>query len=127
MEIGKRIKQLAKERGLTQKQIADALGVTQSFISALYTDKKLPSLEMVISLCQCLGVSPNALLWEEEIDQASDISSIERKLILKFRLLSSRDKELVCNLVDSLYKPASKEMSSIFSTGNDAILDDNIG
>ncbi|MBP5194223.1 MAG: helix-turn-helix transcriptional regulator [Clostridia bacterium] len=40
--MGKRIQRLRKERGLTQKQLADAVGVTPQAVSKWETDESCP-------------------------------------------------------------------------------------
>jgi transcriptional regulator with XRE-family HTH domain len=49
-DIAGRIKKLRKERKLTQKQWANALGISQAALSKLETGKKLPSLATLLKL-----------------------------------------------------------------------------
>lgn len=47
---GNRLKALRKKRGLSQKQVADRLGVTRSTISSYERNTKVPSLEVLEGL-----------------------------------------------------------------------------
>lgn len=58
MKIGKRLVSLLKSRNMTQSQLASLIGIeSQSFISAICTDKKLPSLEVLFAICNALDIS----------------------------------------------------------------------
>lgn len=126
--IGIQIKSVAKARGVTQLQLADAIGVTQSFVSALYTGKKIPSLDMLVKLCGYLGTSPNDLLgYSQNMQQDICVSADEMNLLEQYRLLSSRDKETVSVLIDTLSKssPVKKSLTSL--SGKDCMNDSKIG
>jgi len=43
MNFGERIKQLRTERNMTQPQLAEAIGIEQSYLSKLENDKSVPS------------------------------------------------------------------------------------
>lgn len=60
--IGKRIQALRKERGLTQKQLADAVGVTPQAVSKWETDESCPDITALPLLAGALGVSVDTLL-----------------------------------------------------------------
>ena len=58
MTIGERIKQYRYEAGMTQEELAAALGVTQENISQIEHDKINITLVKLNELCDALGVSP---------------------------------------------------------------------
>lgn len=62
IEIGKRIKELRQDRGLTQKQLADILFVSQDTISLWELGKLLPSITNLIAICDFFKVSADDLL-----------------------------------------------------------------
>ena len=55
MEIGKKIKSLRLQRGLTQKELADRCELSKSFISLLERDLTSPSLDTLSDLLETLG------------------------------------------------------------------------
>ncbi len=59
------ILQLRKEHGLTQKQLADQLGITDKAISRWETGKGYPDIEMLVSIGEVFSVSVNELLCGE--------------------------------------------------------------
>jgi len=46
MNIGEKIKQLRTEKNLTQPQLAEAIGIEQSYLSKLENDKSTPSADI---------------------------------------------------------------------------------
>lgn len=57
-----RLKELRDARGWTQQQLADASGVSQTFISELESCKKQPTVAIAVRLAKALGVELMELL-----------------------------------------------------------------
>ncbi len=62
IKVGYFIASLRKTKGLTQKELADLLGVTDKAISRWETGKGLPDTSLLIPLADALGVSVSELL-----------------------------------------------------------------
>ena len=60
---GSRLKAVRKKKSFTQKQTADALGVTQSYLSAVENGKKLFSTGFIIELIKFYGVPYERLIF----------------------------------------------------------------
>lgn len=66
--LGQKVRRLRERAGLTQAELAQALGLSESskgFISELERGKKLPKLELVIRLADRFGVSTDYLLRDD--------------------------------------------------------------
>lgn len=59
---GSKVKQYRDQRGMTQGDLAEKAGVTQSFISDMEGNKKAPSTKTMILIAEALGVTLDALL-----------------------------------------------------------------
>lgn len=57
MEIGKRLKELRKEKKETQAQVAQAVGIVMRHYQRIETDEGLPGLEVFVALADHFGVS----------------------------------------------------------------------
>lgn len=68
-KIGKLIAAKRKEKGLTQEQLAEQLGVTNKTVSRWETGKGMPDIEMIQELCSILGITVTTLLNGEESDE----------------------------------------------------------
>ena len=76
-KIGKFIAALRKEKGLTQEQLGEKLGVTNKTVSRWENGNYMPDVEMLLLLTEEFGVSINELisgerLWAEDFKKAAD-------------------------------------------------------
>ena len=62
----KRMKIARVECDLTQEQLADKVGVTRQTIGLIEAGEFNPSINLCIAICKALGVTLNALFWEDE-------------------------------------------------------------
>ena len=60
--IGENIKRIRKEKGLTQKQLAEMLGVTQQMIGTYENNKRTPKLDTALKIAKALDVDVLDLL-----------------------------------------------------------------
>lgn len=60
--FGEKIRALRLEKGLTQTQLADKIGLVKGSISAYEQGKKYPSIEVLIKLCSVFDVSSDYLI-----------------------------------------------------------------
>lgn len=68
MAVVNNIRVLREERGLMQKEVADALGVSRQTMTAIETGKYNPSLELTLKIGQYFSLPVEAIfiLKEEE-------------------------------------------------------------
>ena len=71
VRFGAFVAQLRKEKGLTQKELADLLHVTDKAVSKWETGKGFPDLKLLEPLAQALGVSLVELLQGERSPRES--------------------------------------------------------
>lgn len=62
MTLADKIKTTRKIRNITQNEMADALGVNQTFISQLENGRRIPTLEMTERIADVLDCSIDGLL-----------------------------------------------------------------
>ena len=62
VQFGKRCKILRQERGLTQQQVADALGISRSAYAYYEIGGSEPSRSVLLELAQYFQVSADSLL-----------------------------------------------------------------
>lgn len=68
-KIGAFISQLRKDENMTQKDLADQLGITDRAVSKWENGRGLPEVSLMKPLCDVLGISINELLSGEKIEQ----------------------------------------------------------
>jgi transcriptional regulator with XRE-family HTH domain len=107
-DFGERLTQLRKERGLTQVQLAEALGATQRAISYYENECDCPPGPILIELARVLRVSTDELLGVKAIRGAKFVNGADpdtRRLWKKFQqvlALPEKDRRAVIRLVNSL-------------------------
>lgn len=67
IKTGKFISQMRKEKGLTQREVADILNISDKTVSKWETGNGLPEVSLMLPLCETLGISVNELLLGEKI------------------------------------------------------------
>ena len=92
VEFGKRLRELRKQKNLTQKQLASLISVQNSVISFYELGDRMPSPEIIVKLAHALHVSADYLMGIEK-SESVDMSG-----------LSDEDIKLVEHLVDYLRK-----------------------
>lgn len=69
MDIGKRMKELRIQYGLTQQELADRSELTKGFISQLERNQNSPSVGTLLDIIQCLGMTPAEFFTDKEPEQ----------------------------------------------------------
>lgn len=61
-KLGENLKRFRTEKGLSQTDIANSLGVSRGFISNIESGKRNPTLSTITRLAKAVGVTPDELL-----------------------------------------------------------------
>ena len=86
-QMGERLKELRSKSNFTQMNIADFLGVDQSFISKVEKDERVLTSDMVEKLAALFGIQPKDLAEATDVQpltyafRASDMTSEDMKTI----------------------------------------------
>ncbi len=70
-KVGKRIAYFRKEKGITQKELADLLHISYQAVSKWELGKSLPTVEMLYEISNLLNVAVDVLLNEDEWENRS--------------------------------------------------------
>ena len=88
-KIGRFLGQVRRERGLTQEQLAQQLGVSQRTVSRWETGRNMPDISMLTTLCAQLDITVAELLagqrMEGENITKTDASDLAERLICLVR------------------------------------------
>ena len=75
IKIGMFIAELRKEQGMTQKQLAEHIGVSDKTVSKWECGNGLPEMSSIPVLCEALGINMNELLSGERL--AEEVYSVK--------------------------------------------------
>ena len=60
------VKSARAARDMTQKQLADAVGVSRQTINAIEQGEYNPTIRLCLTICKVLGKTLDELFWEED-------------------------------------------------------------
>ena len=80
-KIGAFIANARKEQGMSQKDLADAIGVTDKAVSKWECGKSMPEISKMETLCEVLHVNINELLSGERLSEAAYPQKAEENMI----------------------------------------------
>lgn len=97
IQIGKFIAACRKEKGMTQAQLAEKMGVSDRDVSKWETGKNMPDSSIMLELCSELGITVNDLLNGRRIAM-ENYKEIAEKTILEMRESKERNDRLLLRL-----------------------------
>lgn len=99
IEMGMRIKLRRKELKIKQTDFAETLGISNNHLSSIENGKQNPSLDIFVSICKNLHVTPDYLLLGTMYAY-----NIPQDILDKLHLCSQADIELTRDFVELLVK-----------------------
>jgi len=112
MSFGTRLKEQRERAGLTQVQLARALGVSKGAIGNYEVDISSPKAEILYKVFDILNCDANYLFQDEMKKMQSDgISPSEMNHIKKYRLLDIYSKRLVDDVMNAVYDRMTKNIN----------------
>ena len=101
--VGTNIKREREKAGLTQDQFSELLGIGSKSLSSIERGVVGVSLSTLLSICEILHISANALLYEQT--RENDVESIASQL----KALSPGQFEIASDVMTSLIRAFSLE------------------
>lgn len=103
MSVGERIKNEREQRGMTQKQLGEKLGVSQQQIGNWENSNKLPTLRTLQRVAKALDIKLNTLVDEQsgEVEEVGDDISwdVVAENIMKWRIIKDISEECLAEKV----------------------------
>lgn len=93
-KIGKFIALMRKEQNLTQRQLAEMLGITDKSVSKWETGRSMPDNALLLELCSILKISVNELLSGERLTQEEYDGYAEKNILY---LMEKQEKQKKTN------------------------------
>lgn len=105
MTLGERIKQARKKAGLTQRELAEKIGVSLRTIQRYERNERQQHVEQLYKTSETIGVSVNSLVGMSENTQSED--NIHRLAIEKYGI--DHEKDILMEEMAELQKEIIKE------------------
>ena len=101
MSIGQNIKKYRKGKGLTQRELADRIGVSVQAVSKWETDTGAPDISQVVPLASALDISTDALFEYTRKANPEDFREISkdyyRQEVFREQKISDKDYNTLCS------------------------------
>ena len=97
-ELGSKIKEARLSAKLTQKQLADALGVSAQSVSNWESSRNKPDFKVIQRIADTTNKKLNWFIQEESLINQTETE----ELILSYSLLNDKGKELLLNYTRDL-------------------------
>lgn len=97
LNLGQRIAKRRTQIGLRQNVLADLIGISNNYLSSIERGKEKPSLEVIVSLCNALQVTPDYLLMGNMYS-----NNVPQNIIEWLRLCSNEDIALLLVMVQHM-------------------------
>lgn len=105
--LGERIARLRKEKGHTQIDIANEIGISQVLISDYERNKIRPHYEMIIRLAMALGITTDCLLGLKEDKTSVNKPNLKlQQRIKKIEDLPPAQQKVLLKTIDTFLKGA---------------------
>jgi transcriptional regulator with XRE-family HTH domain len=101
--LGERLARLRKERGYTQSELADRMGIIQAIVSSYERERIRPHADMIVRYALALDVTTDEILGlarESEQKQAPLSRRVLRRL-REIERLPKRDRDAVLRTLDA--------------------------
>lgn len=104
VNLGQTLQKWRKAKNQTQKDVADACGLTKNYISALERGCSKCTVKTLMGYCKCLQMTPSEILgFEDASSVASENSNIIPELRKKLSSMDDKQQTKVLYLVKALY------------------------
>lgn len=107
VKIGQFIAEERKQKGYTQKQLAEILEISDKTISKWETGKGFPEISLLMPLCEALDINVNELLSGERVPE----SDYKRKA-----------EENIMDLVQETQKPKTQRVKTVWNVASKVTL-----
>ena len=91
IKTGRFIAELRKEQNMTQRNLAEKLGVTDRAVSKWENGRGLPDVSLMRPLCEILGISVTELLNGERAEDIENMNTVETTV---YEVLADREIQL---------------------------------
>lgn len=93
------LNRLMGEKGISQKELADYMGVSTTAVSRWLSGQKMPRVNKIERLCEFFGVTQTELMSEQGLYKFPALSELELRTIENFRKLTAENQQVIAEVV----------------------------
>jgi transcriptional regulator with XRE-family HTH domain len=110
--FGEKLRQLRKERGWSQDELAERVGIHGRHVGKYEAGKVLPNAETLLAIAAALDVSLDFLLLDAAQSENPAAKIRDRELLRAFETvdhMDEKDREIIKSLIDAFIKKSQVE------------------
>lgn len=101
--LGREIAKQRKEHGLTQKQLAEKLGISQQYLQAIEAGRRKASIPLLVNFTKMFSVTTDELLnLNKPTKKYSAQEKKENKLLIQLRKLPKPKQQFISEVLEAL-------------------------
>lgn len=100
MSFGENLERIRRGKNVSQKELGDALGITQQMISSYEKNFSTPNIEVLLKIATFFHVSLDTLVGYTPIQEQED--SIDQRFLAYYQYLNDNDKERCLTIVQAI-------------------------
>ena len=106
MTIGKRLRKIRVEQGLTTVELGMRANISQGMISRIENDRANPTIDKVVSLARALNIPISKLLDDDvtPYQAHTNLKKEEQDLLHYYRLVDTSEKAMIINVARVTYE-----------------------
>ncbi len=102
--IGKRIRKLRLEYGLSQEQLALKANITTTYLGLLERNQKNPTIRIIGRICDSLNLSFSDFFSDQSISSIHDVDSIGLQILTQLQGRTDEEKKILLSLIQEALK-----------------------
>jgi transcriptional regulator with XRE-family HTH domain/DNA-directed RNA polymerase subunit RPC12/RpoP len=99
VKIGEFIQAKRKQKGFTQRGLAERLNISDKTVSKWETGNGLPEVSLMLPLCELLQISVNELLSGEELDEKQYFKKAEENIMNLIKEKAEAKKKIILSAI----------------------------
>jgi len=109
IEMGRRLRALRGERGMTQVDLAQAMGIHQTNLSQMERGVRGVGTRQILKLCRALKVSPDKILGASANEPSVPRNTRLQRRVRQVEQLPSQHQEAVVKMLDAFLDTHAQE------------------
>lgn len=107
--VGQNVYKIRKDKGITQEELANKIGITQTLISKYEKGKLQISSDMLIRFAKALSTPADKILGLTQIEENKNVSLKISRRMNKIELLPESEQKALLKTIDTYLKAAHIE------------------
>lgn len=99
-ELGKKLRQIRREKGYTQHELAQKAAISEAYLGEIERGLKMPSMNTFLKVTEALEVSTDSVLCEKPSSGGEEYN----KIVEKLKELTPQQRKTFANLLEAYVK-----------------------